>query len=172
MFDSLLRRNNPEGDSGRVQTPAEQLREALSPTSQSSEPAKPQAVVIEISKHDTPERLKPAAPRDSIASMLIVGPDIKLRGSEITDCDTLIVEGRVEATMDSRVIRIDEKGTFVGKVGIDFAEIRGRFEGELVAREQLVIRSTGRLSGKIRYGKLMVEEGGEVSGDIAAIAAG
>src|SRR5690242_5028710 len=30
-------------------------------------------------------------------SKLIVGPDIKLRGVEITDCDTLVVEGRVEA---------------------------------------------------------------------------
>jgi hypothetical protein len=56
--------------------------------------------------------------------------------------------GSIEATMDSRVIRIDEKGVFVGKVGIDVAEIRGCFEGELVAREQLVIRSTGRAVGE------------------------
>jgi cytoskeletal protein CcmA (bactofilin family) len=101
--------------------------------------------------------------------MLIVGPDIKLKGTEITDCDTLIVEGRVEASMDSRVIQIDEHGVFVGKVGIDIAEVRGRFEGELTARKQLVIRSTGRLSGKIRYGKVLIEEGGELSGDVAAL---
>jgi cytoskeletal protein CcmA (bactofilin family) len=103
-------------------------------------------------------------------SKLIVGPDIKLKGAEITDCDTLVVEGRVEASMDSRVIQIAEHGVFVGKVGIDVAEIRGRFEGELVARKQLVIHSTGHVSGKIRYGKITVQEGGELLGDVAALA--
>ena len=35
-------------------------------------------------------------------SKLIVSPNIKLKGVEITDCDTLVVEGLVEATMDAR----------------------------------------------------------------------
>lgn len=103
---------------------------------------------------------------------LVVGPDVKLKGAEIADCDTLVVEGRVEATMDSGVIQIAENGAFAGKVGIDVAEIHGVFEGELTARKRLVVHSTGRVSGKIRYGKILVEEGGEISGDIRAISAG
>jgi len=106
---------------------------------------------------------------ESKGSKLIVGPDIKLKGAEITDCDTLVVEGRVEAGMDSRVIKIAESGVFAGTVGIDIAEIHGRFEGELTARKHLVVHSTGKVSGKIRYGKIMVEEGGEVSGDVCAL---
>lgn len=102
-------------------------------------------------------------------SRLIVGPDVKLKGAEILDCDTLVVEGRVEATMDSRVIRIAEHGAFSGTVGIDVAEIHGRFDGELTARSQLIIHATGRVSGKIRYGKIFIEEGGEISGDIRAL---
>lgn len=104
-------------------------------------------------------------------SRLIVGPDVKLKGAEIQDCDTLVVEGRVEATMDSRVIRIAEAGAFNGKVGIDIAEIHGIFEGELTARQQLRIHATGRVSGKIRYGRILIEEGGEVSGDVQPLAA-
>lgn len=102
---------------------------------------------------------------------LIVGPDVKLKGAEILDCDMLVVEGRVEATMDSRVIRIADKGSFSGKVSIDVAEIHGRFDGELTARSQLIIHATGRVSGKIRYGKLVIAEGGELCGDINALAA-
>ncbi len=102
-------------------------------------------------------------------SRLIVGPDVKLKGAEILDCDTLVVEGRVEATMDSRVIRIAEQGAFSGKVGIDVAEIHGKFDGELTARKQLIIHATGRVSGKIRYGKILIEEGGEVSGDVQSL---
>jgi cytoskeletal protein CcmA (bactofilin family) len=97
---------------------------------------------------------------------LIVGPDVRLKGAEILDCDTLVVEGHVEATMDSRIIRIAEKGEFTGKVGIDIAEIRGTFTGELNVRDQLIIHSTGKVNGTVRYGKVLIEEGGQLCGDI------
>ena len=113
-----------------------------------------------------------ASSSDVMGARLIVGPDVKLKGAEILDCDTLVVEGRVEATMDSRVIRIAENGSFSGKVSIDIAEIHGTFEGELTARSQLIIHSTGRVSGTIRYGKLVADEGGELCGDINVISAG
>lgn len=112
----------------------------------------------------------PANEERESGARLIVGPDVKLKGAEILDCDTLVVEGRVEATMDSRVIRIADKGSFSGKVSIDIAEIHGTFDGELTARSQLTIHATGRVNGKIRYGKLVIEEGGELCGEINALA--
>lgn len=105
-------------------------------------------------------------------SKLTVGPNIKLKGVEITDCDTLVVEGLVEATMDSRVIQIAEQGAFKGSADIDVAEIRGEFNGNLTVRQKLVIYSTGKVTGTIRYGKLVVEEGGQLSGEIQFGASG
>jgi cytoskeletal protein CcmA (bactofilin family) len=102
-------------------------------------------------------------------SKLVVGPDIKMKGVEISDCDTLVVEGRVEATLDSRVLEIAEHGVFQGTIAVDQAEIRGRFEGELTVRKMLVIQGTGKVSGKIRYAKIKVEEGAELSGDLAVL---
>jgi cytoskeletal protein CcmA (bactofilin family) len=99
-------------------------------------------------------------------SKLIVGPNIKLKGVEITDCDTLVVEGRVEATIDSRVIQIAERGAFKGSAEIDIAEIHGEFDGDLTVRQKLVIYSTGKVTGKVRYGKVVIEEGGQLAGDI------
>ncbi|MGA9394632.1 MAG: polymer-forming cytoskeletal protein [Azonexus sp.] len=118
-----------------------------------------------------PVEAAPVAENNTSEARLIVGPDVKLKGAEILDCDTLVVEGRVEATMDSRVIRIAEQGSFTGKVSIDIAEIHGAFDGELTARSQLIIHATGRVSGKIRYGKLVIDEGGELCGDINTLAA-
>ena len=103
---------------------------------------------------------------NEMRSKLTVGPNIKLKGVEITDCDTLVVEGRVEATIDSRVIQISEKGAFIGNAEFDIAEIRGEFDGELTVRQKLVVYSSGRVTGKIRYGKLVIEEGGQLCGDI------
>ena len=99
-------------------------------------------------------------------SKLTVGPNIKLKGVEITDCDTLVVEGMVEATMDSRVMQIAEQGAFKGSADIDVAEIRGQFNGNLTARQKLVIYSTGKVTGTVRYGKLVIEEGGQLSGEV------
>lgn len=111
----------------------------------------------------------PKAEEGAGGSKLIVGPNIKLRGVEIDNCDTLVVEGRVEATMVSRAIQVAEHGAFSGKVDVDVAEIRGEFQGEMTARSKLVIHATGRVSGKIRYGKMLVQEGGEISGDVGAL---
>ena len=99
-------------------------------------------------------------------SKLTVGPNIKLKGVEITDCDTLVVEGLVEATMDSRLMQISEQGAFKGSAEIDIAEIHGQFDGNLTVREKLMIYATGKVTGKIRYGKVVIEEGGQLSGEI------
>jgi cytoskeletal protein CcmA (bactofilin family) len=136
-----------ERDSARDATPA---------PAPSSEPARAEAA-------------KPKA-EEPKGSRLTVGPDIKLKGAEITDCDTLVVEGRVEASMDARVIQISESGSFHGTVGVDVAEIRGRFDGEMTARKQLIIHPGGKVTGKIHYGKIVIEEGGELSGDVGTIA--
>ena len=112
----------------------------------------------------TPAPATPAAPESG--AKLTVGPNIKLKGVEITDCDTLVVEGTVEATMNSRVIQIAEQGAFKGSAEIDIAEVRGTFDGNLTVRQKLVIFSTGKVTGKIRYGKIVIEEGGQLSGEI------
>lgn len=115
-----------------------------------------------------PDITKPAVEPEG--GKLTVGPNIRLTGSEISDCDTVIVEGRVEATVDGRVMQISETGTFSGTVHIEMAEIRGRFEGDLTVKRRLTVCGTGKVSGKIRYGTLVVEEGGELSGDIESLA--
>jgi cytoskeletal protein CcmA (bactofilin family) len=106
-------------------------------------------------------------PAKASGSTLTVGPNIKLKGVEITDCDTLVVEGTVEATMDSRLMQITAAGAFKGSADIDIAEIHGAFDGELTVRDKLVIYATGKVTGKVRYGKLVIEEGGQLSGEIA-----
>lgn len=122
--------------------------------------------------NSTPEpQAQPAAPVAATAapeggSKLIVGPNIKLKGVEIQDCDTLFVEGTVEATMDSRVIQIAQQGMFKGSAEVDVAEVHGAFDGNLTVRQKLVIHATGKVTGRIRYGKVVIEEGGQLSGDI------
>jgi cytoskeletal protein CcmA (bactofilin family) len=115
---------------------------------------------------------QPAAAPQAIVnagSTLTVGPNIKLKSAEISDCDTLVVEGHVDGTVSSQAIQIAQTGTLNGTATIDNAEIRGEFKGELTVRKRLMICSTGKVSGKIAYGKLVIEEGGELTGEIQAM---
>jgi cytoskeletal protein CcmA (bactofilin family) len=115
----------------------------------------------------TPAAAAPAAAEGE--SRLFIGVNIKLKGVEIADCDAVVIEGHVDATVNSKAMEIKEPGTFKGSAHIDVAEIRGEFTGELTARTRLIVHGTGRVSGTIRYGKLVVEEGGEISGDLQRI---
>ena len=110
-------------------------------------------------------------PAETPGSKLFVGVNIKLKGVEITDCDVLVIEGHVEATVHSKVMQIAKPGTLKGTAMIDVAEVNGEFTGELTARSRLVVHGTGRVSGTVRYGQLIVAEGGEVSGDVKPIEA-
>jgi cytoskeletal protein CcmA (bactofilin family) len=114
----------------------------------------------------TRAEMRPGSSDERKEAKLVVGPQIKIKGVEISDCDTLVVEGRIEATLDSRVLEITEHGVFQGTIAVDNAEVHGRFEGELTVRKQLIIHATGRVSGKIRYAKIKVEEGAELTGEM------
>jgi cytoskeletal protein CcmA (bactofilin family) len=150
---------------------ARPLREPAALPASSPQPHAAPAQASPARPTAAPVGAEPAAARgeEAAGSKLIVGPNIKLKGVEIDACDTLVVEGRVEATMVSRTIQIAENGAFSGKVDVETAEIRGTFEGEMTARKRLVIHASGRVSGKIRYGKMQVQEGGEMSGDVGAL---
>ena len=150
--DSLFRRNE---SFFRSPTPP------MPPATPAAEAAKPAEPAKPVEKHD--ERKE---------SKLIVGPDIKMKGVEIADCDTLVVEGRIEATLDSRVLQITQTGVFCGTVAVDTAEIHGKLEGDLTVRKQLIIHATGKVTGKIRYAKIKVEEGAELGGEISMLERG
>lgn len=112
---------------------------------------------------------RPGAVSGEEAKKLFVGKEISLSG-EIRECDTLVVEGTVEAALsDARSIEILESGLFKGAAEVDEAEISGRFDGELTVRNKLLVRSAGQVLGTIRYGEIIIEAGGEVSGKIQKI---
>lgn len=103
--------------------------------------------------------------------VLTVGSDILLKG-EIATCDRLVIEGKVDATLnDVHTVEIAETGSFKGNAHIEDAEISGLFEGELIVRNRLVIYASGKVRGKITYGEIEIERGGELSGEIKSTSA-
>jgi len=157
-----------------------QIHETVTPLSELNGSTKAANLVektpIAVSRLTTPST---PAPRDKIDSKeqateskkLIVGRGICLSG-KISSCDRLVIEGSVEAELENcHTIEVAESGTFKGAGEIAIAEISGRYEGLLTVRENLLIHGTGRVSGTVRYGRLHIEDGGEINGDIKSTVA-
>ena len=106
---------------------------------------------------------------DAEPNRLTVGRNICLNG-EITSCEKLVVDGRVEATLtDAHAIEVSHTGYFKGNADVMKAEISGKFKGTLVAKDLLTIHKDGRVDGSVRYGRIVIEAGGEISGDMASL---
>jgi cytoskeletal protein CcmA (bactofilin family) len=114
---------------------------------------------------------KLTAPVDGVVTVkrgegrkMVVGREICLSG-EIKSCDTLVVEGRVEADLkDCRTLVVLASGVVKGNATVERCEISGLFEGDLTARQHLLLRATGRIIGSVTYEQLEVERGGSITG--------
>jgi hypothetical protein len=107
---------------------------------------RPGAGVLGLSR---PDPLYKSAPREtpeaepSSEGRLIVGEGIHVKG-QIDSCDTLIVEGRVEAALEARELKVCRGGIYSGRASVRAASIDGSFDGELTVEGLLIIRSGGR----------------------------
>ncbi len=110
------------------------------------------------------------APIESAAeSLLTVGRGIEITG-EIGACDSLVVEGHVNAAVTAQHLEVRDGGLFQGAAEVATARVAGRVDGDLSVRGLLTIPAGGRAAGKIRYGELAIEPGGQIAGDIDAVA--
>lgn len=97
---------------------------------------------------------------------LIVGRGISVQGT-VQDAERLVVEGTVEASMiHAAELSISPGGVFKGEVEVEDAEVAGTIDGTLMARGNLIVRSTGKVLGTARCRRLQVEDGGQITGRI------
>ena len=67
---------------------------------------------------EPPPAPMPMATGGNAGSRLSIGPNINLKGVEISNCDVLCIEGNVEATINSKVMEIAPPGRLNGTATI------------------------------------------------------
>lgn len=103
---------------------------------------------------------------------LVIGRGITMSG-EIEHCDTLLVEGTIEAALKgAQSLEISKSGTFYGTVEINEAMISGRFEGELTVNGRLTVAAGGVITGSISYKELQIEAGATIDGKLTPLKEG
>ena len=61
---------------------------------------------------------------------------------------------------------MSKSGNIKGKIKTETMTIEGKSDGEITINDLLQIKSTGSVSGKVIYGKIQVEDGGKLIGEI------
>jgi cytoskeletal protein CcmA (bactofilin family) len=156
----------PSGEAAKSAPPPEGLRRRVElPTG----PGGPKPGAPGAGAEAAAAPMAPQPEPDRYGKRLIVGEGIRLSG-EISSCDRLVVEGEVEVTLnDTLALEIARGGRFTGGCEVEEADISGTYEGDLTVRKRLCVRSTGKLTGTIRYAQLELERGGQIAGNISVL---
>jgi len=96
---------------------------------------------------------------------LFIGAGVELKG-DVDVPGAASVDGKFEGTLKAKTLIVGQTGHVSGQISVEHAEIRGTVDDHLVVKNRLVLRSSGTISGSISYSKIMVEEGGALTGTI------
>ncbi len=100
---------------------------------------------------------------------VFVDQGLALRG-EFSGCDHLAVAGHVESDVAIGVLDILEPGSFKGSATVGEARIAGRYEGALTVAETLVVGPSAHILGSVQCGRLRLEDGGKIEGELRVLA--
>jgi cytoskeletal protein CcmA (bactofilin family) len=104
------------------------------------------------------------------AGSFTLGADVFIKAADTITCKSANIEGALDATLDTGTLVIARGGSVHGRAVANNAEIRGEFNGELVVRGKLVVYSSARVEGKIRFGEIVLWKGGHVGGNVKRLA--
>jgi cytoskeletal protein CcmA (bactofilin family) len=100
--------------------------------------------------------------------VLIIGEGAVLKG-EVKSGKRVEIWGYVEGGVQASDVVVQEGGKLFGDVRSDRAEIRGTVQGDVRVQQLIAIKKTGVASGRIKYGRLSMEEGGELTAHVRNI---
>jgi len=99
------------------------------------------------------------------SAVTVIGEDLVIQG-EIKGGAQVEVRGRVDGKIDSAHVVIHPGGRVNGTVLADNADVTGTLNGAARIKNLISIGSTGAVQGDVRYGRIALAQGGELSADV------
>jgi cytoskeletal protein CcmA (bactofilin family) len=96
---------------------------------------------------------------------LMIGEGVKIDGNIDLSVD-VHVYGTVNGEIRAQDVFVGESGIVNGLVVADNIEVRGQIQQTLEARQTLILKATGKITGNIIYQSLEIESGGTIDGKV------
>jgi cytoskeletal protein CcmA (bactofilin family) len=89
----------------------------------------------------------------------VLGPDVELKGT-LKFSGELTFDGKIEGDISSEgTLNLGDNAVIKGTVDVGSVIVRGKINGNIVAKEKIDIKAKTELFGDIRTAKLLIEEG-------------
>jgi cytoskeletal protein CcmA (bactofilin family) len=93
------------------------------------------------------------------SSKNVLSSDVEIKGN-LKFSGELTMEGKLEGEINSDgILHLGETGSVNGNLNVSSVIVRGKINGNVVAKDKIEIKSKAELFGDIRAAKLVIEEG-------------
>jgi cytoskeletal protein CcmA (bactofilin family) len=114
------------------------------------------------------EPSKPVTPTTpTTRTTAMIGSTVKILGEIISD-ENLIIEGEVEGTitLKDNELTVGPSGRIHANVNAKNIKIDGMVDGDIVAKEKVIISKSGNVRGNVVAPRVILEDGGRFKGSI------
>jgi len=95
-----------------------------------------------------------------------VGENSSMEGAEMTITGTARIDGRLSGKIYADHLIVGKTGCVAGEISGESAEVSGTLEQSVTLKNKLKVMSTGRVSGRISYGSIDIDEGATIVGEL------
>ncbi len=106
-----------------------------------------------------------ANPSESLESV-VIGDGVVVKGA-FTVPSKAVINGVIEGDLTAEEVLIGPTGRITGRVSAKIIDVRGQLHNTIVSESSLIVRSTGKIVGKIHYSEIEIEKGGEIEGTLS-----
>ena len=99
------------------------------------------------------------------SGVLVIGVDAVLTG-DVMGARRVEVFGTVEGGIAAGDVTVRQGGVVKGGVTADTSTVEGELSGDVRVRQLIAIKPSGFVSGKVRYGRLAMDEGAELAASV------
>jgi len=97
-------------------------------------------------------------PSDSLESV-VIGDGVIVKGTFVVPSKA-IVNGVIEGDLTAEEVLIGPTGKISGRISAKVIDVRGELHNTIISEKSLIVRSTGRIAGKVHYSEIEIEKGG------------
>jgi cytoskeletal protein CcmA (bactofilin family) len=96
---------------------------------------------------------------------VVIGDGVIVKGT-FTVPAKAVINGVIEGDLTAEEVLVGPTGKITGRVSAKVLDVRGELHNTIISEKSLIIRSTGKIAGKIQYVEIEIEKGGEIEGSL------
>jgi cytoskeletal protein CcmA (bactofilin family) len=131
-------------------------------------PAAPTPPPVQSAQSTAPPPVaRPAAEPPRSRGVATIGPSIAIKG-DVTGEEDLIIEGRIEGKilLKANSVTIGRNGRVKANVYANSIMVEGEVEGDLIGKDEVVIRQSGKVKGNVAAPRVVLDSGARFQGSI------